>query len=190
MPTPNRIVIIDNIRVHVDLLARIEHTCDPRLCGRKGNCCSCYQIPITESELSRAIGLSTHAAKYQPNLQDEDVELFDEADDDSLILGSTDAGRCVFAFPRGAGVYCSLHAACLDLDLPPYQTKPAPCTLWPLCLSESNSLELAVMGVAKKFPCNRLLSKPRKTLHAGIAEILDELYGPEFTTQVNTALKE
>jgi hypothetical protein len=183
-----KVITIDGIRVYVDMLARIEHSCDPKLCGRQGNCCSCYQIPLTKAELSRAIGLSSHAANYQPDLLDEDVELFEEMDDDSLILGSTDTGRCVFAFPRGRGMYCSLHAACLELDLPPYRTKPAPCTLWPLCLSESKPLELAVMGDAKQFPCNRLLKKPRKTLHAGIAEILDELYGPDFTEKVNKHL--
>ena len=181
---PSRYTRIKSHLVDLDALTRLAHSCDPSKCIHAKSCCATYDVPATDDECDRITGMLPHAAKYQPNLDDD---VFDEGDETSLM--TDEDGRCVFAFRgKDRGERCSLHAAALDVGVDPYKAKPMPCALWPLALTDDDIPVLTVMAGAGGFPCNR--SRPaRPSLHPGVADILATCFGENFRDAVIDAFK-
>ncbi len=179
---------ISEYLVDLDALARLSHSCDPSKCVGDKSCCATYDVPATEDECDRMTGMLPLAARYQPTLRDGDgfVETFDE--DEEISLATDEDGRCVFAFRgKDKGERCSLHAAALDVGVDPYRSKPMPCALWPLALTDDDVPVLTVMAGVGGFPCNR--GRPRRaSLHPGVADILATCFGPTFRDAVVEAV--
>ena len=136
------------------------------------------------------LGLIPQASKYQPALTDEDAELFEESED-GFEFAVDDDGLCSFGYQDAAGhTLCSVHSAACDLELDPYKTKPAPCTLWPVMMPDTGEKVIAVMEDAYDFPCNKPRDLANVTeLSPGVAEILDKKISPQFTRELNQILR-
>jgi hypothetical protein len=171
---------IAGVRVDLHAIRGIAHTCDPRLCASSGSCCACYEVTVTEEEVSRAIGLLPNARRYARGLGEDICE----ETDDGLALATNAAGRCVFAFKRRGQTLCALHAASSRLALDPYRMKPWSCTLWPLAVSESHPPVLGVQDGAFDFPCNHPRDPAEPGLDPGIADTLRACYGQAFLQAV------
>jgi len=133
----NRFVTIRHVRVDVDALLSLSHTCNPSKCVHAKTCCSSYDVPVTGKEEETITGLLPDAAKYARHLRDVDEidDIFDE-DGRDTSLQTHESGMCLFAYRgRDKGVRCSLHSAALDLGLAPEKSKPGPCSLWPLAIA-------------------------------------------------------
>lgn len=180
------IVTIQNVRVHLDELRSLAHSCRPTLCTRSGTCCSQYQVAVSERELARLVGMIPLAQKFARHLARPEVRhgCFEEGSD-GLELGTNDDGLCHFAFRRDGAVLCSLHAAALEHGLDPYATKPRSCSLWPLMISTTRPRELAVMSDAWDYPCNR--RRRGRGLGEGVQEILREVFGESFAAESQAA---
>lgn len=171
---------IAGVRVDLDALRAIAHHCDPKLCEESGSCCACYEVAVTEEEVSRAIGLLPHARRYARRLADD---LWEETDD-GLALATDASGRCVFAFRRNGATLCALHTASAKLGLDPYRMKPWSCSLWPLAVSETRPPILGIQEGAFGFPCNRRRGPNEPGLDPGIADTLRACYGDAFLQAV------
>jgi hypothetical protein len=183
--------IINGIRVDLQALRRLGHSCQPALCRGERTCCSSYEVRAGEDEASRIVGMLPYAARYAPHLRDDEdyANPFEDEDEDGVTLAVLESGACIFAFRgRDGGVRCSLHAAALDLDLPPFAYKPFSCALWPLALSEDEPRTLTVQPGALGFACNAS-RRPGKGMHRGVVEILTECFGAPFAEAVEQALQ-
>jgi hypothetical protein len=186
------LIRIDGVRVDVDALVGIAHTCIPERCRDRRSCCACYEVCVGKSEMSPIVGCLPQAAKYNPALRDGSscIDPFEETDEGAHAALATDPdGACVFAYKGTRGeTWCALHSAALDLGLRPLDVKPQSCWLWPLALTESKPLVLGVQEDAFSFPCNRRRSRTSRQLHRGIAEIVEAVFGEEFLVRLNEHL--
>lgn len=180
--------IIEGVRVDIHALGRLAHCCDPHLCRHTKCCCKSYEIVVDRNEARTVVGMLPNAARYARRLRDGST-FHDPIDttEGGLCLASTGCGRCVFAFTAPEGLRCSLHAAALDLGLPPASVKPKACTLWPLFFDESEPPLLTVQEDAFDFPCNRRTAGT--ALDAGVAEIIGSVFGDSFLASVRDALR-
>lgn len=147
---------------------------------------------MTRRELNRMTGMIPASSAYASTLREGKgyANPFESVGEGLHALDTDDSGRCVFAYKSRAGhVLCSVHSAALDAGLNPFQIKPSVCTLWPLALSEDKPPVLSVQEGVFDFPCNTRPSRPLKRLDAGIAEILDALYGEAFRAKVEAVLR-
>ena len=188
--------VIQGIRVDVDALRALAHLCDPMTCRHVKCCCKSYEILVDRSEERTVVGMMKEAARYTPTLV-EDGEFADPIEDvfGDACLATHEDGTCVFAFHTSEGaVRCSLHAAAIDLGLPPAEVKPKACTLWPLFLDESPPPLLTVQEDALAFPCNTVRrggdggAGPIVQLHLGVREIIEAVFGGEFLAEVEKAV--
>lgn len=183
------VVTIDGIEVDIDAIRRIAHSCQPAMCKNQVSCCACYDVPITQTELFRIVGLLPEARRYATHLLDGDCDLFEE-DGRNLSLNTDEDGLCCLAFRDANGaVLCSLHAAAMDMGLNPYTTKPKPCMLWPLTISTGNPRFLSVQDDAMDFPCNRPRNPEEPGLDDGIAAILKTMFNENFLDQLLQAIR-
>lgn len=178
--------------VDLDALQRITHRYDPVRCAAQGCCCASYEISLGRAEVDRIAGCLPHAAAFAPWLLDRGklTNPFDEETPSRYVLDTDDDGRCVFAYTNGAGeTRCSIHSAALQLGLPPFQTKPRSCALWPLAVSEGRPPLLSIQPDAFDFPCNRR-RRPRadRSLDPSIAELIQLNFGPAFLPKILVAL--
>ena len=177
--------------VYLRDLCEMLHTCDPALCSETGCCCGCYSIGITPAELERVIGLAPQAEKYATGIAEDD-EIFEEGDcETDLELAVNDEGLCNLAYVDSLGrTLCAVHSAAVDLGLDPYKTKPAPCTLWPVMMPESEEKIIAIMEDAYEFPCNKKRDLTGVTrLCDEVAEILNKKISPAFTSELNEIIR-
>ena len=202
MATASKIYpVVQGVRVDVEALRSLAHGCDPMICRHTKCCCKSYEIPLDRSEERRVVGMMREAERYMA-LRDEDGDLFDPVEDmfGDSCLATHENGTCVFAFSTDEGaVRCSLHAAALDLGLPPAEVKPMACTLWPLYLVESPPPLLTVQDDALSFPCNSIRVEPRGAgtapdgarpiLHVGVREIIEAIFGAPFLLELEETLR-
>ena len=191
MPTVAKdLPVIQGVRVDIEALRALAHVCDPMSCRHAKCCCKSYEILVDPQEERTVVGMMREAARYSPALI-EDGEFADPIEDvfGDACLATHEDGTCVFAFhtPQGA-VRCSLHTAALDLGLPPAETKPKACTLWPLYLDENPPPLLTIQDDALEFPCNSRISGAPLKLHSGIREIIEAIFGAAFLAEVENAL--
>jgi hypothetical protein len=190
----DRFVEIDGILVDIPALLAISYTCDPLLC-RDGNCCcSCYEITLSENELSRVIGYLPWASRFAPgilvgdndsgtrcfdNLFDEsDVEPDDASDAGELIIDTDENGLCRIAYIGEKGeTFCSLHSAALERDISYFKAKPTSCVLWPLAVDNGMPQRITVQPDAYEFPC--CSRNETGVLSESIAEILGGVFGED-----------
>jgi len=189
---PQRLILIEGIRVDLDALAAIAHACIPERCRNRRSCCACYEVCVGKGEMSRIVGCLPQAVAYAPGLRDGNsyADPFEDADGGrQMALATDEDGACVFTYkgPRGETL-CALHSAALDLGIKPFHVKPQSCWLWPLALTESKPVVLGVQQDAFSFPCNRRRSRASRRLHRGIAEIVGAVFGEEFLGRVNERL--
>lgn len=193
--------VVQGVRVDVEALRALAHGCDPMICRHTKCCCKSYEIPLDRAEEQRVVGMIHEAERYT-SLRDDDGDLIDPVEDTfgDSCLASHEDGACVFAFSTDEGaVRCSLHAAALDLGLPPAEVKPMACTLWPLYLDESPPPLLTVQDDALSFPCNSLRTEAREAggvahgagtiLHAGVREIIEAIFGAPFLQELEETLR-
>jgi len=144
-------------------------------------------VSVGESELSALIGMLPAAARFAPHLRagGDFIDVFEEADDGSVVLATDEDMRCVFAFRgRSSRTLCSLHAAAIEAGLDPAAHKPRSCWLWPLALSDQRPPALTVMPGAYAFPCNRRRRGRPKSLHPGIRQIILGAFGQRFLREL------
>lgn len=182
--------LIHGIRVDIPALRRLRHACDPNLCRHTRCCCKSYEIIVDRNEARTVVGMLPDAARYARRLRDG-ANFHDPFDttEGGLCLASTSTGRCVFAFTTKDGLRCSLHAAALELGLPPASVKPKACTLWPLFFDETDPPLLTVQEDAYDFPCNTV-GNPNGRLDPGVEEIIESLFGTKFLHAVRHAVSQ
>lgn len=189
MNPSNRYPLIDGVRVDLDALLRLAHRCEPTRCTGRRGCCETYEVTLDPGRIGTIVGALPHAARYAKTLVEdgEFVDPFDDTDGGTCLATDED-GRCVFAYrDRRGATLCSLHSAALDLDLPPAQTKPTSCALWPLALTDHDPPLLTVQSGIHRFPCNRS-RRPAKSLHPGIAQTLAAVFGAAFLRELAAAI--
>jgi len=183
-------VRIDGLLVDIDALSRLSHSCDPALCADRVPCCAHYEISLEPGEVETLAGMLPLASRYAfvEGGDGEEGNVFDE-EDGEVVLDTTEEGECLLMYrDTGGRPLCSLHTAAAEAGLYPYRMKPRSCTLWPLALSEGEDPVLGVQDETGGFPCNR--ARRGVGLDAGVAEILEALFGTSFLEKVEEALGE
>ncbi len=173
----DRWIDIGQVRVDAEALAGLAHRCRPALC-RGESCCGRFEVCVGRSELRRLTGLLPAAQRFAPQLKDANP--FDPAGEGLYALDTDEDGLCVFAFRRGRGTLCALHAAGLELGLAPEQAKPNSCWLWPLAEGPGRPRVLTVVEDAWEHPCNRRRAPGQPGLDAGVVEIVQGRFGRRF----------
>ena len=188
MKSENKLVLIEGIRVDLDSIAGISHRFDPDRCGKSGCCCSHYEVSLEHGELQRLVDWQPLAAKFQPQLaEDENDFPFDQDDGGQWVIEAGEEGTCPFAYVNREGqTFCSIHSAALAQGKNPFHIKPRSCTLWPLAISEDDPPILSVPDGILDFPCNR--KKSLRQLSPGIAELIENVFGASFCKAVAKAI--
>lgn len=183
--------LIDGVHVDLDRISRLAHRCEPLNCRHREGCCQTYEVFVDEKQVSGIVGMLPEAARYAHGLLADGAyaEVMDDTEGGTCLATHED-GTCVFAFKdeRGATL-CSIHAAALELGLPPAKTKPLACALWPLFLVEGDPDTLTVQEGVLDFPCNTVRTESDATLDNGVAGIIDAVFGRTFLRQVEQALR-
>lgn len=171
----------------VDLrgISTLSHVCDPTLCAASGCCCAEHDVWVGDAERSAALGILPEAAEHAPAVGETDP--FQRLGDDAWSVRRID-GMCVFAWRDDGGrTLCSLHSAALQRGLPPEQTKPRGCILWPLALSSSRPPMLSVQAGALRYPCNCRRGLDGR-LSAGVEAIVAAIWGRTFLRELRGAV--
>ena len=174
--------VIDGIAVDVEGLCGIAHSCRPGLCRGRVSCCASFEVCVAGDEVPGILGLLPIAAELAPHLMTNGSldNPFDSVGDGLYAIDTDEEGLCRFAYRlRDGRTLCSLHSAAVRLGLRPQLEKPFSCALWPLAMSEGRPRVLTVHEGAFEFPCNRR-RRARASIHAGIAAIIEELFGRVF----------
>ncbi|MBF0243999.1 MAG: DUF3109 family protein [Planctomycetes bacterium] len=180
-------LIVKGVEVDVQSLYEIAHRCDPESCGCKGRCCRSYEIPVSESELDRIVGLLPDLCQRLRGLKQggQYEDFFEEDEEEEFVLIPRPDGRCRFAYSRKGALRCALHSLALKQGLKVSNCKPWACLLWPLALSPGKIPQLGLQAGAYEFPCNQRRVKLKEAkLDSGVREILEEVFGLEFTRRV------
>ena len=183
-------VRIENVDVDLDRIRALAHSCDPMKCRHTKCCCRSYEVSVERNELSRVAGTVHDAARLAPALT-ENGAIIDPIEEDAggYCLNTDEQGECVFAFRTGQGaIRCSMHSLALEWNLAPETVKPKACTLWPLAIHGKSPAQLSVQDDAYDFPCNTHRSRTPKSLHAGIADIINAIFGETFLAKLEAAL--
>ena len=186
-----RFPVIDGYQVDLDALNSIAHRCDPKMCGNGLSCCACYDVELTAAEARRVLDWLPEAAKFNPQLRENDGEYIDPIERTpgaSPSLAVDAAERCVFAYkgPKGE-LWCSLHSAALAHGYAPEAVKPLTCTLWPLAISDDDDPPIVTLQPdAERFPCNT--HGKEDGLDKGIAGIIERCFGAQFLRDVERRL--
>lgn len=185
--------VIQGVTVDLAALRALRHRCVPLQCvGRERGCCETYEVYVDPREMNRIVGTMPDAAKFARGLKKrgEWIDPFEDTDGGSC-LATDPHGRCVFAYRDAQGAtLCSLHSAAVKRDLPPMDVKPKACALWPLYLVEGKQPLLTVQEGAMGFPCNHKRRAGAAGLDAGVAEIVRDVFGEEFLSELNTRISE
>lgn len=183
---------IENVDVDLSALRALAHTCDPTKCLHTQCCCRCYEVSVEPKEISRVAGTVPDAALLAPALTDNG-SLIDPIDDteSGYCLNTDEEGQCVFAYVNDNGaIRCAMHTLALQWNLPPATVKPRACTLWPLAIHGTNPAQLSVQDDAYEFPCNTPRRPSARSLHSGIADIIQAIFGESFLKTLEAALRE
>ncbi len=187
----NNITTIDAIEVDIEALYSITYCCTPGVCSKSQCCCARYEICIDRQEMSNLIGYLPEASTYAQDLRDGSgyENVFEELGPNLFAIDMNDEDICSFSYlSKNDEVFCALHTAALELDLPPHEVKPKSCTTWPLAVSESKPVRLSISDDAFSFPCNAPRTET-ETLDPNIAQIIQDIYGEAFLKKVNEARK-
>lgn len=180
---------IDGVRVDIPALLKLWHAYDAEKCSACGCCCSSYEVTVSKRELARITGMIPAASRHAQGLKtDEGYENpFERVEKGLYALDTDEEGLCVFAYRDAAGqVRCSIHSAALEQGLDPYKTKPSPCTLWPLALTDDAVPILTVQEDAYRFPCNRRRRNAQR-LAPEVADIIRTVFGAQFLGKLEAA---
>jgi len=180
---------VSGVRVDLRALGGLRHRCDPALCRESGSCCACHDVWIGDEEAERIREWLPQTARFAPHLEDAgaDGDVLQRLGPDWHAIGRREDGLCSLAYPTDDGrVLCSLHSAAVSNGADPYALKPECCVLWPLSLTTSNPPVLSVQEGAFAFPCNRR-REPDGTVDAGVAAIVQAVFGPEFLAALTAA---
>lgn len=178
------------VEVDLDALRAIAHACDGCAGKPRQACCSQYEICVSEDEIAKVDGFIAEAASECAHLRSGDgyENVFEPVDGGLYAIDADDEGCCVFAFEHDGSLRCSLHAAALRLGAPVNQAKPRSCILWPLALSSGRDKTLTVVDDAMRFHCNA--RRRARSLHPSVIEILDDVFGDEFSQAVQQAARD
>ena len=112
--------------------------------------------------------------------------IFEPLADGGYTVDTDYKGLCAFAFrDKDHTIKCSLHAAAHKHHLPVTEIKPHCCIMWPLAISENPNPVVTVHADAYRFPCNQHRKAGCKSLHSGIADIIEQLFGSDTLTAIN-----
>lgn len=188
----NWTIEIDGIQVDVEGLLRLRHACDPLLCKADKCCCRHYEVTFTRREMTRAIGLMPHCQRFARHLRagGDFANPFEPSGDGLYVVDEQEDGACAFAFTNASGaMWCSIHAAALDLGLDPWKWKSQVCIIWPLGISEGRPALLGVQEGVFQFPCNKRTRRRRKRLDTGVASCIARVLGDEFLKRLEDRIK-
>jgi len=184
--------IIDDIEVDIEALYSITHNCRPGTCRKSECCCSRYDICIDKDELPKVLGFIPAASQFSSELKEDSayLNIFDETEDNLMMIDADDNGLCVFAFPDvNDHILCSLHTVALGYGLLPHKVKPRSCVTWPLAITDQKPTMLSVSDDALDFPCNRVNSQTGR-LDPNISTIIKNIFGNEFIRRLQFRAKE
>ncbi len=191
MPDRPGYIFIENMRIDVEALRALAHRCDPMKCiGRARGCCETYEVVVDRCEQGTIVGTLDEASRFAIGLKEggDFLEPFEETEG-GTCLSTDEDGRCVFAYDDARGAtMCSLHSTALELGLPPAEVKPRACALWPLALVEGDPTLLTVQEGVLDFPCNRARGEGGGGLDAGVAAIVEALFGRGVLKEITASL--
>ena len=185
-PEAGQYIRVAGIRVDIQALKSIQHSCQPGVCKGKPNCCSRFQIHVDAQELETIVGFLPLVQRYTPSISGDAgyANVFEEAEDGCFIIDADENEQCVFAYQTAAQeTLCSLHSAAIDLGLPPVTVKPKCCSLWPLALSGGPSPVLSVNALFAGFPCNQKRTAAND-IDDGIKEAIRIYFGEAFLAEL------
>ncbi len=178
--------IIDDIEVDMESIYSITHNCKPGTCRKSECCCSRYDICIDKDELPKVMSFMPDASRFSSELKEGSayLNIFDETEDNLMVIDADENGLCVFAFPDDNNhILCSLHTVALGHGLLPHEVKPRSCVTWPLAITDQKPTMLSVSDDALDFPCNSINSQTG-TLDTNISTIIKDIFGNDFLTRV------
>ena len=184
--------IISNIEVDLESLYSIAHNCTPGTCRKSECCCSRYDICIDMDELPKVMSFIPEASRFSSELKEDSayLNIFDETEDNLMMIDADDNGLCVFAFPDDNDhILCSLHTVALGHGLLPHEVKPRSCVTWPLAITDQKPTMLSVSDDALEFPCNSINSQTG-TLDKNISAIIEDIFGITFLTELKNKASE
>ena len=187
-----RLPVISNIEVDMESLYSIAHKCTPGTCEKRECCCSRYDICIDKDELQKVMSYIPDASRFSSELKENSAYLnvFDETEDNLMMIDADDNGLCVFAFPDDNDhILCSLHTVALGHGLLPHEVKPRSCVTWPLAITDRKPTMLSVSDDALDFPCNSINTQTG-TLDSNISGIIEDIFGIDFLTEVKEKARE
>jgi hypothetical protein len=174
-------------RFDIDALRRLEHRCEPRVCGESGSCCAAHDAWIGCEEHDRLVRWFSRAAEFAPHLREMDSPCRQLGPEIYVIRKRPDE-LCIYAFRAKYGQHlCSLHAAALECGRDPAEIKPRGCVLWPLCESGPKPPVISVQPGAYDFPCNTR-REPSGTLDRGTADLIRSACGAPVLLELQDKL--
>lgn len=188
----NDCVLIEGIKVHVNGILSITHSCEPYFCKAEKCCCSSYEVCIDQQELSAITGYMPIAAKFSSNLKFKNQfnNVFQEIEQNLMSIDTDENELCVFAYSNIKNhILCSLHSASISMEVNSAFVKPKSCTLWPLSLIESKPNILTISEEAFSFTCNKLRKENRSTIDKGISLIIQNIFGINFLKALENEIK-
>ncbi len=179
--------IIEGIEVDMEALFSITHNCEPGTCIKNECCCSRYDICIEKNELPNVLSFMPDASRFSSELKEDSayLNIFDETEDNLMMIDADENGLCVFAFPDDNDhILCSLHTVALEHGLLPHEVKPRSCVTWPLAVTDREPTMLSVSDDALEFPCNSV-NNQTGILDANISDIIKNMFGADFLNKLN-----
>lgn len=184
--------IIDGIEVDMEALYSITHNCIPGKCRKSECCCSHYDICIDKDELPKILSFIPEASRLSSELKEDSkyFNIFDETEDNLMMIDADDNGLCVFAFPDDNDhILCSLHTVALGHGLLPHEAKPRSCVTWPLAITDQKPTMLSVSDDVLDFPCNSI-NRQTGRLDPNISTIITDIFGIAFLRRLQHRAKE
>ena len=167
----------DVLTVDLASVLSVDHACDGCRLGEPC-CCSTYEVCVTTAELGRIIQVLPEVVRFCPHLEAGDGydNIYDEVEPGLFAIDTDDDGLCLLAFLSDKKIRCSLHAAAVELGIPPERVKPKACLLWPLSFSEGREV-LSLIDDAPAFRCTTLRRSRSRKLSPAFVKTIEGVYG-------------
>lgn len=183
---------VEDYNVDIRAVTDLKYQCDPKLCRNQRCCCGVYDVWINAEEKKKISNCLPAVSNYPIENRGKRVSGFLRWIGAGYILRKNKEKVCSLSYRTKDGqTLCSLHSIALDQNIPPIETKPRSCVLWPLSLSGQGDKTLSVQDDAYDFPCCRTdQSTNFLGVESGTASLIKENLGERFLSILRRKLSQ